>query len=150
MRYRIAEAWSYELHTTSRTPRPAGSRSRDDASAWAGSDAGGGGGFPQNSSDPETDRGPSDFDTPHRYVLSWVWELPFGPGKRFLNSSSALSTLFGNWEFAGIAAFQSGRPFSVYYSAQNFSGTNNGPNGGPGLDRPNVVGDPVVAHPTTE
>ena len=43
-----------------------------------------------------------------------------------------------------------GVPFSVYYSAQNFSGTNNGPNGGPGLDRPNVVGDPVVAHPTTE
>ena len=123
------------------------SRSRDDSSALFGSDALAGGGAPQNSSDPGADRGPSDFDTPHRYVLSWVWELPFGPGERFLDSSNALSTLFGNWAFAGIAAFQSGRPFSVYYSGDNFSGTNNGPNGGVGLDRPNLIGDPTLANP---
>ncbi len=34
------------------------------------------------------DKGNSTFDVRHRVVLSYIYELPFGPGKRFLPSAS--------------------------------------------------------------
>lgn len=104
---------------------------------------------PQNSFDVDAEWGPSDFDTPHRLSVSAIWQLPLGPGQRFLNDGGVLSRVLANWELTGIAAVQSGRPFTVYYGpSANFSGTSNGSNGGPGRDRPNQVGDPDVPHPT--
>jgi hypothetical protein len=47
--------------------------------------------------------GPSDFDTPHRVVASYVWELPFGRGRRFVHDG-ILSHIIGGyvdcWFFA--------------------------------------------------
>jgi hypothetical protein len=124
------------------------SRSRDDSSSLFGSRASNY--APQNSSDLGAEWGPSDFDTPHRLVFSYAWELPFGTGRRYLNGGGLLQALFGGWEFSGIATFQSGRPFTVYYGPTvNYSGSDNGP-GAIGLDRPNLVGNPVVDHPTPE
>jgi hypothetical protein len=121
------------------------SRSRDNASALFGSRASNY--APQNSSDLGAEWGPSDFDTPHRFVLSGVWTLPFGTGRRWLRGG-ALGAVFGGWELAGIAAFQSGRPFTVYYGGTvNYSGSDNGP-GAIGLDRPNLVGNPALPNPT--
>ena len=55
----------------------------------------------------------------------------------------------GNWQVAGILTLQSGRPFTVFYgAAANYSGTDNGANGGPGFDRPHQVGDPEVQRPS--
>ena len=124
------------------------SRSRDNSSALFGSRASNY--APQNSYDLEAEWGPSDFDTPHRFVFSYVWELPFGTGRRYLNGGGAADAILGGWNFAGIGNFQSGRPFTVYYGPTvNYSGSDNGP-GAIGLDRPNVVGNPVVANPTPE
>ena len=124
------------------------SRSRDNSSSLFGSRASNY--APQNSFDLDAEWGPSDFDTPHRFVFSYVWELPFGAGRRYLNGGGALPAVLGGWEFAGIANFQSGRPFTVYYGpTANYSGSDNGP-GAIGLDRPNVVGNPVVDEPTPE
>ena len=123
------------------------SLSRDNGSAWL-SFASAFPGSPQNSSNLDAEYGPSEFDSPHRWVLSYIWELPFGRGKRRPNRSGLASRILGNWELAGITTFQSGRPFTVYYGASaNFSGTNNGANGGRGRDRPNQVGNPRPAHP---
>ena len=122
------------------------SRSRDDASSLFGSTAAGGplGGVPQNSFDTAAERAASDFDAPHRYAASVVWRLPFGEGRRFLNRGGLASAIAGDWQVAGILTLQSGRPFTVYYGASaNYSGTDNGANGGPGFDRPDRVGDPV-------
>lgn len=125
------------------------SRSRDTGSALFGAKAGND--VPQNSRDLEGEWGPSDFDTPHRYVLSWIWQLPVGRGHRLLNSSGIASALLGNWELTGIATFQSGRPFSVFYGpTANYSGTSNGANGGPGRDRPNQVRDSTLKNPGPE
>ena len=122
------------------------SRSRDHSSSLFGSRAGNY--APQNSFDLDAEWGPSDVDTPHRFVFSYVWELPFGAGRRYLNGRGPLQAFLGGWTFAGIANFQSGRPFTVYYgSTVNYSGSDNGP-GAIGLDRPNLVGNPVVANPT--
>jgi hypothetical protein len=104
--------------------------------------------LPQNSSNIDGEHGPSEFDSPHRWVLSYIWELPFGRGKARLNGGGRAAAVLGNWELAGITTFQSGRPFSAYYGpSANFSGTSNGANGGFGFDRPNQAGDPVLRNP---
>ena len=46
----------------------------------------------------------------HALKFNWVYELPFGNGRRFLGSSNGLvDRLVGGWEFDGIARIQSGR-----------------------------------------
>ncbi len=122
------------------------SRSRDMSSSLFGSKAGNY--APQNSHDLEAEWGPSDVDTPHRFVISGVWELPFGTGRRWLQGGGVTGAVLGGWDLAAIAAFQSGRPFTVYYGGTvNYSGSDNGP-GAIGLDRPNLAGNPVLVSPT--
>jgi carboxypeptidase family protein/TonB-dependent receptor-like protein len=123
------------------------SRSIDDGSSLFGSKASTG--FPQDSFNVDAERGPSDVDTPHRLVVSSIWELPLGTGHRFFNAGPLAATMSG-WEVTGILTYQSGRPFTVYYGpSANYSLTDNGANGGAGLDRPNLAGDPRVTRDPT-
>ena len=71
------------------------------------------------------------FDQPHSIKLSTVYELPFGPGRRWLKEG-ALSHIIGGWRIAGIQIYSSGLPIGVTGSAPLpiFNGTN----------RPNVTG----------
>ncbi|MCU1258889.1 MAG: Cna B-type protein [Bryobacterales bacterium] len=66
-------------------------------------------------------------DVPQRLVLSYIYDLPFGHGKRFLSHGVA-ATALGGWEFSGISVFQSGRPILIIGPDQtnlyNFSATN--------------------------
>ena len=62
---------------------------------------------PQDSSNIDAEWGPSDFDTPQRLAISMIWELPFGPGRRFLNQPGILPKLLADWEITAIAAMQS-------------------------------------------
>jgi hypothetical protein len=62
---------------------------------------------------PECMRGPVDFDLRHNIVVSPIWELPFGQGRRFLSHSNrALDALIGGWRLTGILTWRSGFPFS--------------------------------------
>ncbi len=55
----------------------------------------------------------SDQDRPHRVVISAIWELPFGRGRRFLASwPVAADKLFGGWQIQGIYTGQGGPPTS--------------------------------------
>ncbi|MGB2897716.1 MAG: carboxypeptidase regulatory-like domain-containing protein [Candidatus Acidiferrum sp.] len=63
------------------------------------------------------DRGPSDFDHTHRFVSSFVWELP-----GFSGSRGFLHHAFGGWQYSGLVAAQTGRPFTVLQGAE-LSGT---------------------------
>jgi hypothetical protein len=77
-----------------------------------GPSAGGYGGF-TNNHDGHFDYGPSDFDVDHRFVASYVYNLPFGRGKHFLsNMNKAENAVLGGWEFTGITTFQTGFPYS--------------------------------------
>jgi len=49
----------------------------------------------------------------HTFRANWIYELPFGSGKSFLNSTGKLDKLAGGWEFHGVARTQSGVPFSL-------------------------------------
>jgi len=68
---------------------------------------------------------PSDFDRRHSLQTNWVWELPFGEGKRWLNGSSgAVNRMLGGWELAGFGRLTSGRPFTVYAGTNTVSNVN--------------------------
>jgi Carboxypeptidase regulatory-like domain len=55
----------------------------------------------------------SDADYPHRFAASGIYELPFGKGQKFLDSSNGIvSRLVGGWQFQGVYTFQSGAPIS--------------------------------------
>lgn len=78
----------------------------------------------------------SPNDIPHVFAYSAVYELPFGPGKAFLNQRGALGKLVGGWQISGVLRYQSGIPLGV--GVNNTSGLFN-----PTL-RPNrVLGQPV-------
>ncbi len=94
---------------------------------------------PQNSFDLRSERGLSEFDVRHRFVASFIYELPFGKGKSFLQDGF-LSQIFGNFELAGIVAAQTGRPFTPRISSDRS-------NTGQLQDRPNIIGNPRIDNP---
>jgi hypothetical protein len=89
---------------------------------------------PQNAYDLDADYGRLVFDQNHRLVLNWVYELPFGVGKPYLNDGPA-AYILGGWQFNGIWASTSGAPLGI--GASNVSGTNGQ------TYRANCVGDPA-------
>jgi Carboxypeptidase regulatory-like domain/TonB-dependent Receptor Plug Domain len=89
---------------------------------------------PQNSWNLAAEKGLSDFDIRNRFVLSAVYELPFGSKRQFL-ASGWVSNVVGGWQLNWIFSAQSGHPLTPYYTA-NISNTFGA------ADRPNVAGDP--------
>ncbi|MEO6590087.1 MAG: hypothetical protein ABIP06_12365, partial [Pyrinomonadaceae bacterium] len=66
----------------------------------------------------------SDFDRRHVFNLQYVWELPFGKGRKFLGDApTAVDFLLGGWQLSGLANYSSGRPFTVYSNLFTFSNT---------------------------
>jgi hypothetical protein len=59
------------------------------------------------------ERGLAEFDIPHRFVTSWIWELP---GK---NLTGASKFLLGGWQTIGNFFTQSGYPFSITSQIRN-------------------------------
>jgi hypothetical protein len=63
-------------------------------------------------------KGRCDYDVPHNFVTSYIWELPVGKGRRFLGSAAkALDFVIGGWQLQGINTVQSGVPFNISISA---------------------------------
>jgi hypothetical protein len=92
---------------------------------------------------PWLEYGNSDFDVRHRFVVSYIYQLPFGNGKAFGGGATGfLDQLIGNWQVAGIVTAQTGNWFTVTDSLTNVSTSDGG--GGVGFYevRPNVVGNP--------
>jgi hypothetical protein len=55
---------------------------------------------------------PTDFDRKYNFVQSYVYQLPFGKGKKWLMSGPA-SAVVGGWQLSGIVSVYSGNPFFV-------------------------------------
>jgi hypothetical protein len=87
-----------------------------------------------------TFRAASNFDQRHQITASYIYDLPLFRGKGLKN------TLLGNWQYSGIAAWQTGTPFSVYNGANNGdnAGLGNGvaSNAGAGQSYADVISDP--------
>lgn len=95
---------------------------------------------PQNSYDLKADRGPAEFDVRHRFVASYIWELPFGRNRRFGNDwSQALDFALGGWQLTGIHSLQSGLALTATLGGASVLNI-----GGERRARPNLVGDPEL------
>jgi hypothetical protein len=63
----------------------------------------------------------ASYDIAHRFVISYLYELPFGHGRRFASGASTfVNALIGGWQFNGITTLQSGTPLSI--TATNTAG----------------------------
>ena len=82
-----------------------------------------------NQLDPQANRGLSDFDRTHRFVVSYLWDLP---RPAFASRSTVGRILFSNWQVAGITTTMSGIPFDI--TDTNAGSFYFGPNSG--LSRP--------------
>jgi hypothetical protein len=109
------------------------SHSIDYASAFFGSTGERTG--PADAHNMRAERGPSSFDLRHRANITYVIDLPVGPGHRLFGWSNPVNKqVFGDWQISGNTTLQTGTPFTVYNSSQDFSGFNQL------NDRPDVVG----------
>ena len=72
---------------------------------------------PQDANNIAADYAQSDYNLPIANITSLVYELPFGRGKRFLNTRNALAnSVLGGWQLSAINTMQSGTPFNLTYS----------------------------------
>jgi hypothetical protein len=85
------------------------------------------------------DRGVGGYDTPHRFVASYVYQIPLGRGGKYLNSTPIVKEVIGGWQVSGITEFQVGLPMQI---TQSFTAW------GPNTQRPNIVSgaDPSLSH----
>jgi hypothetical protein len=65
---------------------------------------------------PSSQRGPSDFDRTHRFVVSYNYELPFAKWAG-VSTSGFAGKLAHGWSLNGVTTFQSGTPFTVFDSS---------------------------------
>jgi outer membrane receptor protein involved in Fe transport len=79
----------------------------------------------QNPNNLKAEKSVSFQDIGHAFVLSYLYEIPVGPGKKFLNHGVA-SKVLGGWEISGVHRYQSGTPvmFNEFASSAPFT-TNN-------------------------
>ena len=62
---------------------------------------------------PELEYQRADYDATHVFNFNGILELPFGKGKRFLNSGGLGGAILGGWELTSIVQVASGAPFSI-------------------------------------
>jgi hypothetical protein len=91
---------------------------------------------------PNQNYGNSDFDVRQRFVFSYIYDLPFGRGRKFAGGASGVANqMIGNWQLAGVFSAATGN----YYTAtdiNNISGSDCGGTVGYYCSRPTLVGNP--------
>ncbi len=94
-----------------------------------------GGGFSsQNNYNLRAERSVALYDVPHRLVVSYVVDLPFGKGQPWLSGASpVVNKIIGGWGINGVSTFQSGNPLGMSMAVN----TSNSFGGG---QRPNSTG----------
>jgi hypothetical protein len=119
------------------------SRTIDTSSGWFDAENGIGGRPVQNYWDIDDARGLSSYDIPHIVTWASIWELPFGQGKRWLDSGAA-SRVLGNWQISWMLLARSGQPMTVTAGGDpaNLGFSN--------YARADLVGDPKLSDPTPE
>ena len=85
------------------------SRAYDNASTFGS----GNGTVAQNDQDLAGEWGRSSFERRQAFNADYTIELPWGPGRPWLNNTGVLAQIFGGWSWSGNVALQSGAPFTA-------------------------------------
>jgi hypothetical protein len=89
------------------------------------------------------ERGLSAFDNRHRLVMSGLYDLPIGKGKKMNLQNRVVNAVAGGWQLGSILTWRSGFPINPT-AGVNRANTNIA------NDRPDATGQSVsVDHPTT-
>jgi hypothetical protein len=60
----------------------------------------------------QRNRASAGFDHRHVFTLGWVYDLPFGPGKKYVSTGIA-SKILGGWQFSGLENCYTGAPLTI-------------------------------------
>jgi hypothetical protein len=83
-------------------------------------------------------------DIRHSVVISYIYELPVGNGKKVGAGFNAVeNAVLGGWQVTGVSTFKSGFPIGVVGGVDNTSSFG-------GNQRPNVVGNPTESNQTLQ
>jgi len=76
----------------------------------------------QNQYNRRLDKAVASQDTPHNLRISYVYDLPFGRGKKLLgNMPGVVEAVLGNWKISALHTYVSGTPLAIGCN-QNFFG----------------------------
>ncbi len=89
-----------------------------------------GGGEAMDNYNIERDYGPANWDVPHRFVASYIYDVPFLKD----SSNPVLKYVVAGWQIGGATTIQSGTPVNVTI------GTDRANIGRSGIQRPDLVG----------
>ncbi len=89
--------------------------------------------FPQNSYCRQCERALSSFDVRQRLVVSVLWDLPVGKGRRVNIDNGFVNALIGGWQVGSIFTMQSGYPLNIFQGGDPS-------NTGHTFDRPDATG----------
>ncbi len=70
------------------------------------------------------DYGNVAFDRRNRFLATWLYELPFGKNKAFLNSGGVVNAVAGGWQVGGVLVLQGGAFLTPTQNTVDPAGTN--------------------------
>jgi hypothetical protein len=95
-----------------------------------------GGSWPVDIYNLRLERTDSTAEIPHNFVASYVWDLPFGKGRKYQLNRYANAVL-GDWQISGLVMLHNGQPVDVEQSTNTTSTYSL-------LQRPNLTGKPIL------
>ncbi len=90
--------------------------------------------FPQDPYNLNADRGLSNLHVEHRAVTSFLYDLPAGKGRHFLNQGGVVNAILGGWEVGGILTMETGFPVDLTTDVDQVNNSEGG------YDRPSYSG----------
>ncbi len=67
------------------------------------------------------DKHRASFDQTHRFITNFIYELPFGPGRRWLSGTPVLSKAVEGWQVGAIITAQTGNPIFITSGRSTFN-----------------------------
>lgn len=127
---RFAQGWTFQANYT--WSKALGDNEGDEAGYR---------GFNRTIRNMDLDRRRLSFDRRHVGRFNGIWELPFGPGKKFASGGGVLGQLIGGWQIGGISIISTGAPINLTavnaFNAQTAEGAGAT---GPAISTPMLVG----------
>lgn len=68
---------------------------------------------------PKGEKAIASFDHPHVLKLTWIYELPFGRGRKWINSGGSFDRLVSGWQLTAIQNYLSGDPLVIFDDGLN-------------------------------
>jgi hypothetical protein len=96
----------------------------------------------------DQDRGNVAGTRRQRFLLTGAYELPFGEGHRWLSSSHLANGVLGGWSLNTVTLLETG-PCLTPTISPSLDQTNTDPVADGSIVRPDLIGNPIPAHRTT-